>query len=213
MTLTDLLVDVNPYAPGCPSVVALAKLRESAQNFSRRTLVVSREVVGTALGAPVDLEALLDDTSLKVVKVLEAYADGVELHSVSRDYLRSRNPGYQTVTGPARMFYQMSETAAFLFPAPTETQQLRMVLAVAPSDTATTLPDELTDSWKDAVVGGALFRICLTPGQSYTSQDMAAYGASLLNDGIQRARIQFNQSFGRDARVTMRPFTRTRNKP
>lgn len=212
MNLSDLLVDVNPYAPGCPSVVALAKLRESAQNFCRRSLVLNVSVTGTALGADLDLNTLLADQSLTVVKVIEAYADGVELNPVSRDYLRSRLPGYASVQGPARLIYQTSEHLAHLYPAPNVGQSFQAAVAVAPTNTATTLPDELIEAWKDAIVGGALMRICMTPGQSYTSQDMAAYGSALLSDGIARARVQFNQSFGREARVTLRPFTRARNK-
>ena len=212
MNMSDLLVDVNPYAPGCPSVVALAKLRESAQNFCRRSLILNVDISGTVLGADVDLNVLLANPDLTVVKVIEAYADGVELNAVARDYLRSRNPGYASVQGPARVIYQTSEHQAHLYPAPDVGQAFRAVVAVAPTNTATTLPDDLIEAWKDAVVGGALMRICMTPGQPYTSQDMAAYGSALLSDGITRARVQFNQSFGRESRVTLRPFTRTRNK-
>lgn len=207
--LTDLMNDVLPYTPGCPNPVVRRELRKSAQRFCRETMVLQIDVEPITVAAgvtDVDL-TLYCPSQTRPVKAIEVNVDGRVVASISKDGLRTLNPQYQqAAAGTVQRYFAKNEDAITLFPAPALDSVVRLTLAICPTDNAQTFPDELGGLWRNAIVGGAIQRICAVPGQPYTSMELANMGAAWYYDGTTRASTEFQNSFGRGTRVTMRPL-------
>jgi len=86
-------------------------------------------------------------------------------------------------------------------------EPLMMRLALKPERTATQLPDELARDWMDAVVGGAVMRLAMTPDQPYSSDANAQKGAAMYTLWKGKARFEGTKlRMRRDHKVAMRKW-------
>lgn len=207
--LSELVPDVLIYAPGAPGPLIRRELRKAAQRFCRSTLIVLADTPAFTVVAETKTLDLTEYCAPQTqpVKVIEVNIDGRVIPSVGQDTLRGISALYQQAQpGAVSRYYARDEKTVTLFPVPAADVPGVITMAVCPTDAANSLPDELGGLWRNAIVGGALARICVIPGQSYTSVDTANMGSSWYYEGERRARIEFNTSFGRGTKVTMRPF-------
>lgn len=207
--VADLAKELLPWAPGCPGPLARRELLRAAQKFCRDTHAIRVETPDFTLPAnngELDLNSYTG-LLLKAVRLVSAKVNNWPLGATT-ELAVANLPGSATTpsAGDIRLFYQRSENIVRTFPYPDSARTMSMVIAVMPTDTATTVPINLGTQWRDAVVGGALKSICLIPGQPYTSQEQAMRGASMYAQGVNLARIEANRSNGAEISVRMRAF-------
>lgn len=215
ISLESFYDEVLIYAPGVPSVVMKKEILKSAQRFCRQAFCVLRTYTVTvpALGDTVSLSDLAAADGLGVVKPVEVSIDGRLLDSVTLDRLRSNNRYYQsTPAAEPRVYYMETEGTLKVYPSTDRDVEITFRLACYPLESSTALPDELGGLYQEGVVGGAIERICAIPQQPYTNAEYAALGRSWFQKYLSDARINFNNSFGRDMAVNQRPFVRGRRR-
>ena len=208
--ILDLSKELLPYTPGCPGPLARRELVRSAQRFCRDTQIAVVEVNGVVLLASsgeVDL-SIYSDIGMQPLKVATVSVDGRPMRQVTERAIASQyGAPLEVKTGAAsRYFYMLGEATFRVYPVTDQQQVLALRLVQLPTDNATSLPDSLGGEWREAIVGGALQRVCTIPGQPYTSVDHAAMGASWYRTGVNLAKIEVNRSHGSLVSVVMRPF-------
>ena len=209
MRVVDLAKELLAWAPGCPGLLARRELVRSAQRFCRATHAVTRPSGDFVLAAGIGEVSLLDYTPSGEVplRAVDLRIEGLPAMQTTESAIATdwRRPT-DFVSGRSPSFLMLGETALRVYPYSDISQTLSFRLATMPSDKATTLADDLAVEWREAILGGALQRICVVPGQPYTSSDHASMGASWFATGVNLAKIEVNRSHGAAVRVTMRPF-------
>jgi hypothetical protein len=91
--------------------------------------------------------------------------------------------------GEPSVFFESSPGVIAIYPAPNQTAPSMFSARVAsrPARIATTVEDILYKDWVEAIVAGALARICSVPNQFFSSDAVAARGAAEFRYGVNRA--------------------------
>lgn len=206
---TDLAKELLAWAPGCPGPVVRRELVRAAQRFCRATYTLVVDVAAVPLAPGVGEVDLGDytDPYLLPIKAIRVKVDGRAVPPASENALAAQEGNAITPKArPSVCFYMQGETTLRVYPYSTLAQVLSVQIAQMPTDKAPTLPDALAVEWRDAIVGGALQRICSIPDQPYTSADYASMGAGWYAAGVHRAKLETNRSRGAAPNVKMRPF-------
>lgn len=210
---STLFDEVLSFAQGCPTSVLRKELLRSAQRFCRKTLILQRDVAfvqpaGSDMATP-----SFGTEKLKMVQVMELTVNGRVVRGITQEGLRARDPYYNSVEADEpRTFFGRSEGTITFYPQPSKDTAIAATIAVAPADDYDGIPDELANLWADAIVGGAIERICMISGQPYTDPQRALMGRQWYMEGVSQARIYLNNSYGRTDMVTLRPFARGHRK-
>lgn len=205
--LDTFLPEVRPWAPGVPDVVAYKAIRNAAVEFCQRTRLWKWESTVAVLATDDATRAITIPTGSEIIDFEAVLWDGLKLTPKSTEELDGILPGWRTgLIGPGvpQHITQVNEDTLRLVPAPMQDGSLYLCLRLQPAQNATTLPDFM-DKHREALGWGALARLLMTPGQSYTNPELAmAYGARFearLNTksqagsrGQQNARIRTKSS-------------------
>lgn len=187
MSALDLyLTEVRPWAPGVPDPVAYKAIRSAAIEFCERTRLWKYE----------------DDYDVTAEDCGEIFTpNGSVLHDVeimmfdgrpllpktSRD-LDAIMPrwrlGIDQTSGLSLYFTQIEQNSFRIVPA--NDGHINLCLRLKPSPTTMELPDFLANEYKEIIGWGALGRLLTTPGQSYSSPDLATYYRGLFIEKIDR---------------------------
>ena len=206
--LVTFLPEVRPWAPGVPDQVAYKALRNAAVELCERTRMWKWETTVPVLAAEPATRDVPLPNDADVFDFEVALWDGHEISPASTRELDETAAGWRTdLLGPGQPRYitQIEPDTLRLVPAPMQNGTLYLCLRLKPSQSAATLPDFL-DKYAGMLGWGALGRLLMTPGQSYTSPELAmAYTARFTQRldamfrtgtiGQQNARLRTKSSF------------------
>jgi len=206
IALREFLPRLLPYLPACSEPLAEQALLDSAIEFCEKSQVL-RETL-PAIYTVADIASYQMDTShsqLSVTRVLQVSIDELPLTGVLAEQ-------FSPVVSPRRPseFYSSHAEEYFtlmLSPIPDAEYEVLVTVAVRPLRTATLVPDELFNTWSEAIIAGAKARAMLTPGQPFSDAGHAAYAARVAERLTNTARVEGN--FGRirgSMRIRSRPF-------
>jgi hypothetical protein len=199
-SLNLFLPYVLPYAAGCPKPTAKQAIVDAAIEFCEKTLVIQETLDA--------LDTIEDQTEyelrvgrhLAVCMVMRAWFKGQELQPIAQVDLRNVQayrddvPDVDVTTGPPSQYFHTRTNHIGLYPIPdsdnAEADALTVRVATRPTRDATQLADELYENWVEAIASGALYRLHLTPDQTYSSGDRAAQRLTEFRQRMNRARIE-----------------------
>lgn len=173
--IDKFLPDVRPFAPGVPDVTAYKHIRLAAIEFCERTRLWRFEDSYTV--TPSDCEQILTPAGSVLHDIENVSFDGRDLRRVGTRDLDRLRPGWSaedvTITAMPEFVTQIDQGTIRIVPADTGTLYLR--LRLKPSQDAMDLPDFLAAEYRECIGWGALGRLLMIPGQSYTNPDLAAF--------------------------------------
>ncbi|HEY6509737.1 MAG TPA: hypothetical protein VIY56_17060 [Vicinamibacterales bacterium] len=183
-----------PWCAGAPEPLVQQALIDSAISFCEETNIVRY------ITDPITRIAGVADYDLELPQ-------STELARVIRVWW-GKGP-YETPSG-LPLNWQITDVGQItIFPTPENSIDDPMFIEVSttPTRSATVVADQLYSKWVEAVVGGAMYRICSQPDQPYTNLQNAALGAQAFRKGRGDAMIEATKGYvRRDTRVQMRPF-------
>jgi hypothetical protein len=192
----DFLPDVLPHAASCPEPVALLHLRRAAQDFCTRTKLWREVDTMPATGA--ELETVCVPPYAALVAIESVAIDGrrlAPLRSDRADEAGSGEPDYYTQSGADEMRLVPCGGAVG--------RALRIAMILKPAEGAEMAPDFLYEHHVPVIAAGALNRILLVPGQTYSDPNRAAYFGSIFERGL-------DSLFGANLKGQQRANVRTR---
>lgn len=172
ITLDSFLSDIRPYAPGVPDQVAYKHLRAAAIEFCERTRLWKWE---DDYDMPeTDCEQIMTPSSSVLHDIEKVEFDQKELRPVSTTDLDRLSKGWRTMNpvGMPDFVTQIDQNTLRVVPA--QAGHIYLCLRLKPSQDAMELPDFMTE-YRECIAWGALGRILMVPGQSYTSIDMGQF--------------------------------------
>lgn len=92
-------------------------------------------------------------------------------------------------TGQPTYFWVVNEQSIRLWPTPEENEeQLSIGVVLKPSLTASGVPSWAFETWANAIVDGAIYRLASTPGKTWSDQTRALYHKTLFDRAKANAR-------------------------
>lgn len=200
--------DVLPYVPGCPVLVFEHEIRRAAQVFLRASRAWTVNETPRPVGAgQAEVSIAPSDPGQELVRLEAAWYDARPLRIITSDQLDAdRSQDWISHTGAPSDVLQEIPGAVRLYPVPIEaaTVGLRVRLSVAPSDTATGLPDDIAARFREEMTAGALARLMLQPGKPWTNGDRGLMYEARFNEFVGRGNAAAARSFS-SGRIAARP--------
>lgn len=189
----DVAIDV----PNCPAPTIDRQIKRAVLDFVERTRILVRTAgpANVASGAaPIAFASPFVAAGERVLEVKQAWWFDKELpirspEAVVADYGLVDWP--TAVGEPLALLLDRDLSEYRVVPAPgaTQTNVLRMRLAYGYTEAATTVDDELARKWRDAIAAGARQRLLVMPDQKWSNPQLAAYYASIYEDGVASASV------------------------
>jgi hypothetical protein len=187
--LSDFYSRILPWVPGCPEPTANQALVDAAILFCEDSLVLREKLEPFQLEVGKDAYELDAPAQQQVARVLSAQIDGYACAVVPAE--DSVFP--MVVTGKPTAVYTTRSGSEFLLhtnPIPDAAYWAEVQVALRPLRTATQLEDDLFNLWAEAVVSGAVSRICSIPNQPFTDLATSANAAMHAARWSNKARIE-----------------------
>ncbi len=182
--LDDFLTKVRPWAPGVPDPVAYDAIRSAAIEFCERTRLWRYEDTYDIAAAD-DGEVFAPVGS--VLHDIEAIEfDGRKLTPIATVDLDEKVPRWRTdpVPGLPEWYTQVEQNLIRIVPP--QDGQLYVCVRLKPDATTTELPEFIAREYREVIGWGALGRLLMIPGQSFSNPDMAQYYKALFEQKIDR---------------------------
>lgn len=175
---------VLPTVIGCPTVTANQAIVNACIEFCEKTLIV-REVVDRFNTVAGTQDYDIDVSSMsKLVLIMQASVDGIELAPVGSDDFSSLG----TAVSKPQTYRYREDGSLSLYPIPDAVYSIGMVIATKPSRAATAVNDKLFEDWGEHIASGALQRLMLMPAV-WGNPVLAASHAGHFMAGVNRARL------------------------
>lgn len=198
--------DVVSQLPGAPLVMVDYALLQTAIDFCETSLILQVDADPISVRPNVaDYEIATDDDQLLVAMVMEAKLDGHRLPAIALDL---RN----TTIWPSQMYeWGVSELddpmSIRILATPEEAATLTLRVALKPIQDATSLPDDLLKHHRTCIAAGAMARMMLQPGKTWSQPALGAYRQKEYAAYLNQAQVDANKGSTRaDLRVRPRPF-------
>lgn len=199
MNFTDLIPDVMPYVPSCPSFTISDHLLRAAREFCRRTHVWQAAL--TPFNTVVDQQgyALAPPAGSSVVRVFRVDVGDCNDITVHDEVTAEA----EVARGSSCQFAWLSGNTLRLNPVPTEIVAVQVQVSVKPTRTATSWPDDLGEDHAEALIYGALSTLYDMPRVDWADDAKAMkYGGRFEAKVAKAAR---NRSKGRATQRSSRP--------
>lgn len=195
MQLDTLVGNVLIQAPGCSDMLAIDALRKAAIQICERTNAWRETVTQSTSSQEVDIDVPAHGRAISIQRV---FADGELISPITPE---QADPFEEA--GAPRGYYRISDNVIALFPAPDVSVSLTIDACYAPTSTAVTIPDDLGERCRMAIIWGALAYLLAIPGQAWTQPALAGAYTQMFDSAVDKIGFQ-------DARGRVRATVRTR---
>ena len=200
VSITKFLPEVLPYVRDCPEIAAINAIRNAAIEFCAESLIWRYEADGISLEDGVAEYAIGYPLQSEVVTIVAANLGTKPLMPRNEEELAQiLGADWRTKEGPVQ--YVMHDDPNLVrvawVPDQNYTDQLKLIVALQPSRTATTLPKFLLDRWVEEIAMGAKARLHDTPAQPYYDLDAALRFRVWFKSAYGKAKIVANRGHGR----------------
>lgn len=184
--------DLLTFVQACPEPLLNQELRRAAQTFFRRSRAWVQWLTPITLTSAVSYPLTLP-TDAMVVRLEKATLDGKPIELPN---WRSFEADPLAVPGQSSGITTADRISVLLAQPYAAGGRLAVQAALAPSDAATTIPDDQVAQHRDAILHGARSRLLLLPDKSFTNPQMATLELGMFEDAIGVAQHQAYKGFG-----------------
>lgn len=178
-TLVPLLAT---HTAGVVEPVLVNALRRSANRFCIDSGIWRETLESSLLQEGAYIVELDLPSQSKLVAVLDAEFNGLPLTLAGDELTLPPEPSSR----PKKIYGEAGE--AFLDGYVTAGDSLRVRVSLAPSYTATTIPDKILEYWQEGIIAGALAELYVYPGNAQYDPNLASYWRELFAVSIMNAK-------------------------
>lgn len=195
------LPDLLPSVPGCPVLMAEHELRRSAQALCERARLWQEDLGPFAVAPAQATVEILPPAEAKVHQIMTARYDGIAIQPAPIEGVeRDGRQDWRTVTASRPSHYvQLAAGTLRLTPVPDVAAATGVTAraALAPSDTATGVPDWLRAQFHDTILVGAKARLWMMLKQPWADAKLGGLAAMAFDQMIDTAATRAYVGFGR----------------
>jgi len=192
VTLSAIAPEVRWIIKDAPLPLIEALLRLAAIDFCRRSNFWQHAltpVAVTAASFPYTIPAPAGSAVARVLSV--AFSGGKPLDPSDIATEEAENESWLTDKGVPVRFVERPGGILNVVPLPVESSDLKITVSLEPSQAAVDLPDLLCAKYREELKAGAVSRLCVLPGQRWTSGETAMFYGGIFETAIHDASLDF----------------------
>jgi len=191
-SFSSLVKDILPYVPTCPDSLVESTLRSACIEFAERSkaYVYDLDPITTISGV---YEYEFDQPSgTDVHQILWMTYDGDDLDHISPRSLELNYPDWRDKTSLPQVYLQKNPSTFWVIPVPNSsvTNGLLLSVALKPSRTTSNIDTTFSNSYRDGIVYGTLYRLLRIPAKDWTDPRAASDYLNLFNQEIVQAELK-----------------------
>lgn len=207
---------VRPSVPGCPISLTDAAIKAAAQEFCRKTLIWTEEVICGDLvagmrtykfnGHDQPYSIVMPRTVIVREKQYKNNDPTQEVVSIRDHILKPTNiqdlelytPQWRRLQAEYPTRYWMKDPNTFIFvevPTKDKYEALKVFCAVQPSTTSDGVPEHIFDNWGEVIAAGALKRLLAMKGRVWADSSLVQYYHNIFYAGISQAKSKMHKSW------------------
>ena len=203
--ITSFLPRVRLEIVGCIDAIIVSYLRDSMIEFCdkswywQETLPTINVIAGTALYLiPAPADALISD-------IISVRHNDIKVSPTNEDAMDDLSSAWRSQTGAQAIAWIASErNLVTLYPIPSVAGTLKVKAALKPSQTATTIPDQIFNHYLDPVAAGAKWKLMAMPGMEWSNPSLSLYYRDIYMRGISDAKMSAIRGYNRST-MTINP--------
>ena len=186
----SLVKDVLPYVPGCPDSLIQTNIRSAAIELCEKSKAFTFDLdpITTISG---EYEYEFDQPSgTDVHQILWATYDGHDLDPISPRSLELNYPDWRDKTGTPTVYLQKTVNTFWLVPVPNDGKELLINVALKPTRTTNNIDTEFSNTYRDGIIYGTIFRLLRIPQKVWTDPIASADYFNLFQAEIADAELK-----------------------
>ena len=186
----SLVKDVLPYVPGCPDSLIQTNIRSAAIELCEKSKAFTFDLdpITTISG---EYEYEFDQPSgTEVHQILWATYDGNDLDPISPRSLELNYPDWRDITGTPTVYLQKTVNTFWLVPVPNDGKELLVNVALKPTRTTNNIDTEFSNTYRDGIIYGTIFRLLRIPQKEWTDPIASADYFNLFQAEIADAELK-----------------------
>ena len=186
----SLVKDVLPYVPGCPDSLIQTNIRSAAIELCEKSKAFTFDLdpITTISG---EYEYEFDQPSgTDVHQILWATYDGHDLDPISPRSLELNYPDWRDKTGTPTVYLQKTVNTFWLVPVPNDGKELLINVALKPTRTTNNIDTEFSNTYRDGIIYGTIFRLLRIPQKEWTDPIASADYFNLFQAEISDAELR-----------------------
>ena len=190
---------ILPYTPGAPKLLMTRTLRETLRDFCRQTEAWQETLTAIDVVASTQSYALTSSNGDIAGVVWASYNDDA-MDPTSEDQLDHESPEWRDGDeGTPDKYFVRNTRYIYLYPTPSSalTGGLDVIVALMPTDTATSVEDFLFDDFRDTIKHGALERLFDMRGQEWYDPIESERHGSKYRTGVSNGRNYAQSQYSR----------------
>lgn len=188
----SLVKDILPYVPNCPDSLIESTLRSACIEFAERSKAYVHDLDPiTSISGVYEYE--FDQPSgTDVHAILWMTYDGDDLDPISPRSLELNYSDWRNKTSVPQVYLQKNPSTFWVIPVPGSavTNGIQLSVALKPSRTTSNIDTTFSNSYRDGIVYGTLYRLMRIPAKDWTDPAAAADYLGLFNQEIVQAELK-----------------------
>ena len=189
-TYSSLVKEVLPYVPLCPDSLVEQNLRSATIEFCERSkaYILDMDPFNTISGVyEYDFEI---PSGTEVHQVLYMTYDGRDMDPISPRSLELNYPDWRDRTGNPHVYLQKTPTTFWVVPVPSGSDQIIASVALKPTRSSNNIDTTISNTYRDAIIYGALYRLLRMPHREWTDIGAAQEYSFQFSQEIQQAELR-----------------------
>ena len=183
MKYIDLAEYIRSEVQGAPDFLIERSVREASIEFCVKTDVYRLEPEDLQIIAKIDEYDVTIPTSTELNHIIDIYRAGRPLQPISYTRLLEIS-GDGTQRSKPQYYSQRDNTVLYVAPIPDEKETLKALYSVKPSPTSTSIPNTIGREYREALVHGAIYRLQMMSGQSWSNPGSASNNKGLFDQRV-----------------------------
>ena len=188
----SIIKDVLPYVPNCPDSLIESSLRSACIEFAERSKAYTFDL-DAITSIPGVYEYEFDQPSgTDVHQILWMTYDGNDLDPISPRSLELNYSDWRSKTSVPQVYLQKTPDAFWVIPIPGSAvaNGIQLSVALKPSRTTNNIDTTFSNSYRDGIVYGTLYRLLRIPSKDWTDISASRDYLSLFNQEIVQAELK-----------------------
>tara|TARA_R100000734_G_C3318660_1_gene113055 strand:+ start:858 stop:1535 length:678 start_codon:yes stop_codon:yes gene_type:complete len=186
----SLITEVLPYVPGCPDSLIETNLRSATIELCEKSKAFTFDLdpLNSISG---EYEYEFDQPSgTDVHQILWMTYDGNDLDPISPRSLELNYPDWRDRSGTPTVFLQKTSDSFWLVPVPNSNKEILINVALKPTRTTNNIDTEFSNTYRDGIIYGAVYRLLRMPSKQWTDPVAAADYFNLFQAEVTDAELR-----------------------
>ena len=191
-SFSSLIKDVLPYVPECPDSLVSDTIRASTIDFCERSKAYKYDLDPISTISGVYEYDFDQPTGTEVHQILHMIYDGKDMAPISPRSLELNYPDWRDRTGQPYVYLQKTANTFWVVPVPNaaKTSALIMSVALKPTRTSTNIDTEFSNTYRDGIIYGALYRLLRMPAKVWSDPTAAQEYWFQFNQEVKSAELR-----------------------